>query len=65
MKSFEGNFHIDAGKPRLYCCIFIPTQVLTCSGSKGMISACKGAPQRFQYKDKKKTIKITIYLKKI
>jgi hypothetical protein len=25
--------------------IFVPTQVLTRSGSKGMISACKGTPQ--------------------
>jgi len=25
--------------------ISVPPQVLTCSGSKGMISACKGTPK--------------------
>ena len=32
-------------------CIFVPPQVLTCSGSKGMISACKGTPKDIGNKD--------------
>jgi len=30
--------------------IFVPPQVLTCSGSKGMISACKGTPKDIEAK---------------
>jgi len=35
--------------------IFVPPQVLTCSGSKGMISACKGTPKDIGDKGTKKS----------
>jgi len=43
----------DSFQKRSLAGIFVPTQVLTCSGSKGMISACKGTPKDIGSKDNK------------